>query len=119
MAIVIINDGDKPKDEVFGESPLCEQLLFNREHEQANREKRLDEIIKEARKLVVKYLCAVKTENEDYISDFLDSDLLNLIVRKGMHNSRANSIVDVAGFLLHTISDELNCCSANETVVAE
>lgn len=119
MAIVILNDSDEPKDEVFGDSPLCEQLLFNREHEQANREKQLDEIIEQARKLASKYLCAVKTENEDYIGDFLDSDLMNLIVNKGVHNSRANSIIDVAGFLLHTISDELDCCSADETVVAE
>lgn len=119
MAIVILNDSDEPKDEVFGDSPLCEQLLFNREHEQANREKQLDEIIEQARKLASKYLCAVKTENEDYIGDFLDSDLMNLIVNKGVHNSRANSIIDVAGFLLHTISDELDCCSTDETVVAE
>lgn len=112
-----MNDSDEPKDEVFGDSPLCEQLLFNREHEQVNREKQLDEIMGEARKLAVKYLCAVKTENEDYISDFLDSDLTYFIIHKGVHSVRANSIVDVAGFLLHTLSDELNCCSADETAV--
>ena len=119
MAIVILNDSDEPKDEVFGDSPLCEQLLFNREHEQANREKQLDEIIEQARKLASKYLCAVKTENEDYIGDFLNSDLMKFIVYDGMHNSRANSIVDVAGFLLHTLSDELSCQSASETEVVE
>jgi hypothetical protein len=119
MAIVIMNDSDEPKDEVFGDSSLCEQLLFNREHEQANREKQLDEIVKQARKLASKYLCAVKTENEDYIGDFLNSDLTRLVIYEGMHNSRANSIVDVAGFLLHTLSDELSCQSASETEVVK
>ena len=119
MAIVIMDDSDEPKDEVFGDSPLCEQLLFNREHEQANREKQLDEIVKQARKLTSKYICAVKTENEDYIGDFLDSDLKRFIVYEGMDNSRANSIVDVAGFLLHTLSDELSCQLASRAKVVE
>ena len=119
MASVFLNTSNKSKDKVFGDRPLCEQLLFNRKHEQTNREKRLDEIITEARKLAVKYLCAVKTENEDYISDLLDADLMNFITYKGMHSSKANSIIDVAGFLLHTLSDELDCESINETLIME
>ncbi len=116
MAIVIMNENDEPdKDMVFGNRPLCPDLLFNRENEQEKRMRQLNELIAQAKKIASKYLCAIKTENEDYISECLDEELLSLIVDKRMFSLDATSIVDIAGFMIHVLSEKLHSYT-DETV---
>ena len=109
MAIVIMDEKDGPiKDTVFGHRPLCKELLFNRENEQRKREKMLNELLSQAKKVAFKYLCAIKTDNEDYISDCLDEEIINLVCREQMYSSEATSIVDIAGFMIHILSEKLH-----------
>lgn len=101
---IYIDGEEKPKDEIFGNLTLCDEARKNREINQEKRIKQLDELIKEARKIVTKYLCVLNTDDEEYIDEFLRKELIDLIVYKEVPNSHANNIVDVAGFLIYAMS---------------
>ena len=82
---------------------------FARSHEfeQNHREELLNNMIRAAIAISKKYLHLLRTNKEDSISDLLDDELMILISTKHLSYSRAANIIDIAGIMLNSLSDEL------------
>lgn len=104
---VVTEDKSIVKDEVFGYLPLCEEVYRNRKYEQAKRFSRLCTMTNMAKDISKKYLCLLRTDNESLVADSLDDELMELIKNKHMTYSRAANVIDIAGVMLNSLSDEL------------